>query len=278
MDFVRRLDDVTSAHLMVAGPLAVELGCSIRAGLPIPSGFVLTTCEPPGDLDAAVLAAYHWPGWGGTVVVRCSVRLRRHAGAAVTGDGALVERVLTCRAFQPRPHAVVVQRAVHPERSGVGYVADERVMLWAGYGLPSAVTSGAVQPDVYLLAGQSPRMVRMWLGHQTHKMVRQPDGSERAQALAMAEADSRALSDNEAVELAGLAIGIGRHYQEPREFEWAIDGDSLWLLRSRVLRRWPGDDPRPRQPSRLVVGTVTGHGARPYGLASVPGGVAAPRR
>lgn len=279
MSFVRPLDEVTPAHLATAGPLAVDLGETIRAGLPTPPGLVLTTREPVGDLTDAILDAYHQLGRDSTVVVRCSAGFEWHAGRAVRGDSAVVERVLACRASEPRPHAVVLQRAVEPERSGIAFVDGERVMLQACYGLPSAITSGAVEPDTYLLDRQGPRLVRMCLRLQTHKMVRMPDGSETAQPLAAEEADSRALADSEAIGLAELAIGVGRHYRGGREVEWAIDGEGFWVLRSRALRSWPVEDvsgrtiARPRRP--LIM--ITDYAAQTSGLASEPGAGAAPR-
>ena len=131
----------------------------------------------------------------------------------------------------------------------MAYISGPRVLLRAGYGLSSAMLSGAVQPDSYLLITKGPRLVGMWLGHQTHKVVLLPDGTECPRVLTPAEADSRVLSDSDAIELADLAVAVQRYYRAPWELEWAMAGGTTWLLRSTALRSWPSTGAM--APSRL---------------------------
>ena len=57
MTYIRDLSDVGPGDVAVAGGKAVGLGGLLRAGLPVPPGFVLTTAAYSGFVDANNLAA-----------------------------------------------------------------------------------------------------------------------------------------------------------------------------------------------------------------------------
>ena len=99
--------------------------------------------------------------------------------------------------------------------------------------------SGQVEPDTYVLAKDGPRITEVRVGHQTHELVFQPDGSNERRELEAARADRRVLSDDEVVELGRMAIEVETHYGEPQDIEWAIDHGTSYLLQARPITTPP---------------------------------------
>lgn len=152
----------------------------------------------------------------------------------VVGDDALVGKVVNCWAslFSPRvvtyraargfagvpAMAVVVQRMVAAERSGVAFTADpttgarDRVVVEAALGQGEVVVSGAVEPDTYVLAKDSLRLTYERVGHQRFMIVRGPDGADRSIYLDDAEKGRRVLTDAEVADVARLAVLAESHY------------------------------------------------------------------
>ena len=150
----------------------------------------------------------------------------------VEGEAEVCERVVDCWAsfFSERAlfyrqqkgsledlrMAVVVQRMVQPEKSGVLFTTDpvkrrrDRMVVESVFGLGEQVVSGEVTPDHYVL--------------------------DRSGALKREKVvGERVLGEEELRRLAGL----GRHLEEragaPQDIEWAISGGELYLLQCRPV-------------------------------------------
>ncbi|OHV32323.1 phosphoenolpyruvate synthase [Pseudofrankia sp. EUN1h] len=235
----------------------------------------------PGDIRRAVLGAYHELGGGGgrpmLVAVRSSATAEDTAGTSfagmnqtftdVRGDDELIERVRDCwaslygervlayRAGQEKAGpgsdaaepalAVVVQRMVNSERSGVMFSADpasgdtSRVVIEAAFGLGEVVVGGQVVPDTYILTKDGgaggPALLDARVGRQSHQIVRGPDGHDTRVELTETEGSRRVLSGEEAVELARLAVRVERHYGAPQDMEWAVETGQTYLVQSRPI-------------------------------------------
>jgi pyruvate,water dikinase len=227
----------------------------------------------PAEIRDAVLDAYHQLG-GGPVAVRSSATAEDTAGTSfagmnqtftnVEGDDELVERLRACWASLYGPRvvvyraspalaaepaiAVVVQRMVDSERSGVMFSADpatgdtSRMVIEAAFGLGEVVVGGQVVPDTYVLeAGPAgPRLRDVRIGQQSHMIVRGADGRDERVALTDAEGGRRVLTDDEAVELARLARRVREHYGSPQDMEWAIEDGRTYLVQSRPITAMGG--------------------------------------
>ena len=81
--------------------------------------------------------------------------------------------------------AVVVQRMVDSERSGVMFTADpatgdrSRVVIEAAFGLGEVVVGGQVEPDTYVVAKDGPSIVETRIGRQAFEVVRGADGHDQ---------------------------------------------------------------------------------------------------
>ncbi|HEX4868810.1 MAG TPA: phosphoenolpyruvate synthase [Acidimicrobiales bacterium] len=221
----------------------------------------------PALVAAAVLDAYRRIGEDVPVAVRSSATAEDTAGTSFAGMhetfanvvgpdavlGRLVdcwvslfgERVISYRASQGLDEepviAVVVQRMVASDRSGVLFCADpstgdrSRLVIEAALGLGEVVVSGQVEPDTYVLAKDGPRLMSTRIGHQTHKLVGTAEGTVTRVDLAPVDADARVLTDDEVLALARLGLEVEAHYGEPQDVEWAIEGSDTYLVQSRPI-------------------------------------------
>jgi pyruvate, water dikinase len=243
------------------------------------------------DVRAEIEAAYHELGDSSQVAVRSSATSEDTAGTSFAGMNAtftnttgghdVLARLVDCWAslFGPRvvayrastgldeepAIAVVVQLMVDSARSGVAFTADPstgdrtRIVIEGAFGLGEVVVSGAVEPDTYLVAKDGPRLLHARTGHQTHKIVRGPDGHDLRIDLDSQTGASRVLTDDEAIELARLALRVEEHYGSPQDMEWAIADGQTWLVQSRPITTLHEE---PRQQAGSVLAT---------GLAASPG-------
>ena len=199
---------------------------------------LVLAAEPP---RAQISAAYETLG-GGRVAVRSSAAAEDSAAASfagqqetyleVVGADEVCARVVECwasffseRAIFYRAHkgslddlsmAVVVQRMVEAEKSGVMFTADpvqrrrDQMIVEATLGLGEQVVSGEVTPDHYVVDREGVPKRQVLVG----------DG---------------ALSPGELRELAALGRALEEHFGMSQDIEWAIEGGRIFLLQSRPV-------------------------------------------
>jgi len=227
---------------------------------------VAAAALPPRAREA-VLAAYRALGADVRVAVRSSATMEDTAGSSfagmnetytnICGEKALVDAVTRCwmslfgkrvisyrksQGIDEEPAiAVVVQRMVDSERSGVLFSADPasgdrtRLVIEAAPGLGDVVVGGQVEPDTYVLAKDGPRLLEARIGHKSHKLERDPEGTTRRVELTPAEGRARVLSDEELLEIGGMGLRIEKHYGIPMDVEWAIADGKLYCLQARPI-------------------------------------------
>nr|WP_042178576.1 phosphoenolpyruvate synthase [Kibdelosporangium sp. MJ126-NF4]CEL13271.1 Phosphoenolpyruvate synthase [Kibdelosporangium sp. MJ126-NF4]CTQ98963.1 Phosphoenolpyruvate synthase (EC 2.7.9.2) [Kibdelosporangium sp. MJ126-NF4] len=226
------------------------------------------------DVRTAVIEEYQRLGDDVSVAVRSSATSEDTAGASfagmnetftnVSGPEQLIERLVDCwaslfgqrslayraeRGLAEEPAiAVVVQRMVHSERSGVMFTADpstgdrDRIVVEAAFGLGEVVVSGAVEPDTYIMSKKDFSVVRTRVGTQTHKIIRGRDGADLRVELTGKEPTRRVLTDAEASELARLGYRVEQHYGVPQDIEWSIVDGKIWLVQSRPITTLDAED------------------------------------
>jgi len=229
---------------------------------------LVRTAGMPPDLRAAVVDAYATLGPDVHVAVRSSAAGEDSADASfagmnetftnVSGADELIERIIECwtsvygqrvvtyrvsQGISLEPAiAVVVQRMVDSQRSGVMFSADPsvgdrtRIVIEGAFGLGEVVVGGQVEPDTYVVAREGLRLLSVRHGHQAFKIVRGPDGRDLRVDLTPEEGAARVLSDDEVRDLAALAVRVEAHYGVPQDMEWAVDpaGDR-YLVQSRPI-------------------------------------------
>lgn len=148
--------------------------------------------------------------------------------------------------------SIGVQKMVRADSgaSGVIFTIDTEtgfrdvVFITAAYGLGENVVQGTVNPDEFyvfkptLAQGKRPILKRQ-LGSKAIKMIytHDPLAGMSTTNVAVSETQRQrfAISDDEVLQLARLAVIIEQHYQRPMDIEWARDGKSgeLFILQAR---------------------------------------------
>lgn len=266
-DVVTWFDDSACLDLRVAGGKGASLAAMAAAGLNVPPGFVIradvmaslldeealrahardldwvgaqeivAACEPPRD---EITAAYE--RLGGSVAVRSSACAEDSEEASfagqqetfleVEGGAEVCRRVVDCwvsffseRALFYRSQkgslddlgmAVVVQTMIEAEKSGVLFTVDpvaqrrDRLLVEAVFGLGEQVVSGEVTPDHYIVDRQGEV--------KTERLVH-----------------GGVLTPDELRSLVAAGTSLAERFGCPQDIEWAIVGDSLFLLQSRPV-------------------------------------------
>jgi pyruvate,water dikinase len=213
-----------------------------------------------------VLDAYHRLGENEFVAVRSSATAEDSATTSfagmnetftnVRGDEELLTRIVDCwaslfgarvlayRATQgvtAEPAiAVVVQRMVDSDRSGVMFTIDpstgdtSHIVIEAAFGLGEVVVGGQVEPDTYVVS-KNTSTIATRIGSKTFQIVRGPDGRDRRVDSDAETASRRVLSDDQVLALAELARRVEQHYGSPQDTEWAIEGTDIFFVQSRPI-------------------------------------------
>ncbi|HEY0009183.1 MAG TPA: PEP/pyruvate-binding domain-containing protein, partial [Tepidisphaeraceae bacterium] len=159
---------------------------------------------------------------------------------------AFTERVYAYRAEHglsatPSPPAVLVQRVVHSDTSGVAFAADpvsgdrSIAIISAVFGLGTSLVGGDADADVYRVSG-SGEIVEQKLAHKTLSHVADPDAAGGIRTVVSEDrADEPALLPWQVKQVAQLVREVSRLEGRPQDIEWAYEGDRLFLLQSRPI-------------------------------------------
>jgi phosphoenolpyruvate synthase/pyruvate phosphate dikinase len=220
----------------------------------------------PVMLTEAILEAWHRLGSHHAVAVRSSATAEDLPGASfagqqetflnVRGEQALLEAIRRCwaslftdraiayRAKNGFDHravqiAVVVQRMVFPEVSGILFTADpvtgnrRVVTIDASFGLGEALVSGLVQADLYKV--RDGRIVHKDIAKKTIAVVADPSGGTIQRELPPERQRTQALPDDKILELAALGRNVERHYGCEQDIEWCLSEGQFYILQSRPV-------------------------------------------
>jgi pyruvate,water dikinase len=150
--------------------------------------------------------------------------------------------------------AVVVQQMVGSRSSGVMFTrspltGDRSVIaIDASWGLGSAVVSGDVTPDSFVVSKVTGEIVRRTVSTKTRWHQPDPGGHGVVEADVPTQLrDVPSLSDDEIAELVAVARKVEAHYGCPQDIEWAVartasPGENVFLLQSRPETVWAEKD------------------------------------
>ena len=135
--------------------------------------------------------------------------------------------------------AVVVQRMVFPEVSGVMFTADpvtshrKVVSIDASFGLGEALVSGRVTPDNYKVRDQ--QIAEVSVGAKRLGIYGVAGGGTEVRDFGSEQQDARALSDDQVLELAALGRRIEAHFGSPQDIEWCLVDGAFQIVQSRPI-------------------------------------------
>jgi phosphohistidine swiveling domain-containing protein len=140
---------------------------------------------------------------------------------------------------EPDAPAVIVQRMVRADASGVAFGADpvtgsrDRLVVSAVPGLGLGLVSGEVDADTWHV-DRSGRVLSRRLALKPDAWRITADGLAR-EPLSAEAAAGPALSDAQLAAVAEAVERAGRHFGTPQDIEWAVADGRLHLLQSRAI-------------------------------------------
>ncbi|HEV7708360.1 MAG TPA: rifamycin-inactivating phosphotransferase [Asanoa sp.] len=154
------------------------------------------------------------------------------------------ERAVTYRLRNGFDHrnvsmAVVVQRMVFPEASGILFTADpvtgnrKVAAVDASFGLGEALVSGLVNPDVFKVRDGAVVAKAIAAKHLAIEAL--PAGGTQEVAIDPRHGEQPALTDAQVVRLVELGRRIEAHFGRPQDIEWCLVDDGFQIVQSRPI-------------------------------------------
>ena len=247
--------------------------------------------ELPADLQAAIASHHdelqrssNSCGSGQPVAIRSSATSEDSVEASfaglqdtylwVRGVESVIEHVRKCWASlysvesvtyrrrmklpeQSLAMGVVIQRMIDSRCSGVMFTRSPTtgdrsvIVLEASWGLGSAIVSGEVTPDKYVISKITGEIGTRTVSRKTRQHRPNPGGAGVVDAEVPADQQNVAcLCDDEIHALVDVARRVERHYGCPQDIEWAIadnlpPDENVFLLQSRPETVWAGREATP---------------------------------
>jgi len=172
--------------------------------------------------------------------------------------------------------AVVVQRMVSSEKSGVMFTVDpatndrQHLVIEAAWGLGEVVVSGEVTPDRYLVNKATGTPTDTRVARKEFMLVHDATGAEpkRVDLQSDPRAGARVLTSEEVRALADLGTRIETHYGAPQDIEFALQAGTIYITQTRPITTLRAEAaPADAQPAGASAPLVRGLGAG-AGIAS----------
>ncbi len=222
----------------------------------------------PAEVSEAVLAAWREAGESHAYAVRSSATLEDLPDASfagqqdtyleVRGESAVLSHMRRCWAslftdravlyrrqngFPSRAArlAVVVQRMVSPQVSGILFTADPLsghrgvCSIDASYGLGEALVSGLVDADLYRLDKATGAELEVRVGAKARAIRPLPEGGTTMEDVPEADRGRRCLDAEALTALLELALRVESLQGQPQDIEWGIEDGTVWLLQARPI-------------------------------------------
>jgi pyruvate,water dikinase len=154
------------------------------------------------------------------------------------------ERAVTYRLRHGHDHrkarmAVVVQKMVFPQMSGVLFTADPATgsrkvtAVEASFGFGDALVSGLVNTDTYKVRGGA--IIAKTIRAKGLAIRPLPEGGTHRENIDSSRQTLPALTDSQVLRLEQLGRRIEAHFGTPQDIEWCSVNDSVWVVQSRPI-------------------------------------------
>jgi phosphohistidine swiveling domain-containing protein len=242
------------------GGKAAGLGRLLAAGAQVPPFFVLAPDWSPGIDSAALKEALTTLGEG-PWAVRSSAVAEDGASTSFAGQlqtvlglctqAQVLTAVQTCRdsatsdtvqayckihGIQPGPVAVIIQRMIVGEASGVAFSRDPQdpgfVLISAAWGLGEGVVQGQVNCDTYRVDPQGGMLGEVEIKPSCMRLV---DGEVREVPVPEADQHTAVLDEAQIFELGLWCRSLEAQMDFPQDVEWTISEGKLYLLQTRPI-------------------------------------------
>jgi phosphohistidine swiveling domain-containing protein len=229
----------------------------------------LDALDVPENVGRAVVEAWRALGQEHAFAVRSSATAEDLPGASfagqqdtylnVRGEVPLLEAVRRCwislftdRAVLYRARggyghrsvrlAVIVQRMIDPDVSGILFTADpvtghrHIASIDAGFGLGEALVGGLISADLYRVDKRSGEVLLARPGDKAFAIRSVEGGGTQREELPEPRRRARALDDGQIRALAQVGARIEALYGgAPQDIEWAIAAGTIYVLQARPI-------------------------------------------
>lgn len=137
--------------------------------------------------------------------------------------------------------AVVLQRMIDPEKSGVMFTCDpiakslEKMVISSVYGVGEGLVSGLLSADSFWLSGLDGTILQEDIVPKEQMLRKGPGGQCATLPVESALVHAPSLSGAELRSLYELGKKIHQDYRRPQDIEWAIAEGKVWLLQTRPV-------------------------------------------
>ena len=220
----------------------------------------------PDDLAAAITGALSQLGDQAAFAVRSSATAEDLPTASfagqqdtylnVVGQASILQHVSRCWAslfteravtyrlrngidHQQVHMAVVVQRMVFPQASGILFTADpvtgnrNVTSIDASFGLGEALVSGLVNADVYKV--RDGQVIARTIGTKQLAIHASSLGGTQQEPIEAERREQPALTERQVVRLAQLGRQIEAHFGRPQDIEWCLVDNDFQFVQSRPI-------------------------------------------
>jgi pyruvate,water dikinase len=135
--------------------------------------------------------------------------------------------------------AVVVQKMVFPQASGIMFTADpvtsnrKVLSIDAGFGLGEALVSGLVNADVYKV--RNGKVIDKKISAKKVAIYAAKEGGTKVQEIEPGRQNRQALTDEQILELERIGRRIEQHFGRPQDIEWCLADDTFYIVQSRPI-------------------------------------------
>lgn len=136
--------------------------------------------------------------------------------------------------------AVVIQKMANSDVSGVCFTVHpvtrdkDQMIIEACLGLGEALVQGIITPDSYVVKKSTLNIIDINIGNQEKQIVKSRKQTEEKQ-VSIKLRDKQKLTEKQIKELAKICINIEKHYGDPRDIEWALEGKKFYIVQSRPI-------------------------------------------
>ncbi|MDD5700061.1 MAG: phosphoenolpyruvate synthase [Candidatus Nanoarchaeia archaeon] len=136
--------------------------------------------------------------------------------------------------------AAVVQRMINSDKSGVMFSQDPQfkndyLIIEAVFGLGEGIVSGKITPDRYTLSRKDFKIVDEFVPDKKIALIRGDGQRQETIKLSEKKSKSKVLTNSEIIRLAELGMRLERHYKNPQDIEFAIEGEGIYLVQTRAV-------------------------------------------
>lgn len=137
--------------------------------------------------------------------------------------------------------AVVLQRMIDPEKSGVMFTCDpiakklDKFVVSSVYGVGEGLVSGVLNADSFWLSSEDGKLLSEDIVPKEQMLKKGPNGLCATLPVENALALAPSLTAKNLEDLFHLGKKIHKDYRRPQDIEWAIAEGKVWLLQTRPV-------------------------------------------